>query len=109
MSSESRAKAVNRVLVVVATAAMAAGCSSTNDYASDKYYEPAPVVSTTDTASMGGAGSASMSGTSSGSSTQSATSADSQSSGNVVIPLKKEELRVGTQQVDAGGVRLRKV
>jgi len=58
---------------------------------------------------MGGTGSASMSGTSSGSSTQSATSADNQSSGNVVIPLKKEELRVGTQQVDAGGVRLRKV
>jgi len=35
--------------------------------------------------------------------------ADTQASGNTVIPLYQESVRVGTREVDAGAVRLRKV
>ncbi len=72
-----------------------------------------PVISTSETTAAGGTGTGSAyhSGQGSGSAHQAAAAQTGagQSATETAIPLREETVRVGTRQVDAGGVRLRKI
>lgn len=95
---------------VAATAMVAAGCSHTGGRYSKSSYNQTPLAMTADQtsqeASMGGTGSSYQ--TQSGSGASSDQYASAQSTNDIVIPLEKETLRVGTQPVNSGGVRIRK-
>ncbi len=94
-SSKTKIK-IEAVVAVVGAALLAGGCSSTHEQASNS--SPAPVVSSYPSSS-GGTGD----------------NYDTQAGGavsatnNMVIPLQKEQVNVGTQQVAEGSVRIRKI
>src|SRR4051812_5987307 len=94
---------------VVSTAILAVGCTSTDHHARYSANQ-APLASTDQAggeyygASMGGTGSSYQTQAGGGGSAQA-----NQSAQNMVIPLEQEQLVAGTQQINGGGVRLRKV
>ncbi|MDB6121188.1 MAG: hypothetical protein JWQ71_181 [Pedosphaera sp.] len=114
MNSLNAKNKLKTAFIVASTAVLAAGCSSTRHagYSSNQ----APLAMTDQSGeygSMGGTGSSSQtqygSGSSQAYSSDQAAAASAQiSAQNLVIPLQQEQLRVGTQQINAGGVRLRK-
>ena len=100
------------VATVAAALALGTGCSSMHRQA--RYNEqPAPIVmnnngQAAEPYAMGGTGSSSDMQTGSASSNQAYTQPGNAQFSDVVIPLQKEKLRVGTQQVNDGSVRIRK-
>lgn len=85
---------IEAVAAVIGAALLAGGCSSTHEEAYSS--ESAPAVSAY--SSSGGTGATY--GTQEGAATSGA---------NMVIPLQKEQVNVGTQQVDQGSVRIKKI
>jgi stress response protein YsnF len=109
---EHKTKQIQTTLMALSLAALGAGCSSTHP----RYYSGSDsgAASTTSSRFSDSSGGSSQSyqassetrGTRSGANTQ--VSGD-QIGGDTVIPLYEEQVRVGTREVDAGAVRLRKV
>lgn len=106
MNSTNIKSNVLTAIAVAATVATSAGCASWRNRGacpSETAYAPAPVQ---------GAGAEAMgapppaTGTSEGAATSEAQNAPAQ--GNVVIPLSREQLNVGTQQVPGGNIVVRK-
>jgi len=107
MNSLNTKNKLKAAFIVASTAALAVGCSSTKhhqDYGSYSANQ-APLAMTEQSGQpMGGTGAATEIQTGGASSQMAAT----QTGENIVIPLQQEQLKVGTQKVDAGNVRLRK-
>ncbi|MDB6021799.1 MAG: photosystem reaction center subunit [Pedosphaera sp.] len=93
---------------MAATLALGTGCSTFHRQAKNNQSPPAPIVAGNaygEPAAMGGMGPGYE--TQSGSACTTSAAA-SQSANNVVIPLEKEKLHVGKEQVSNGAVRIRK-
>src|SRR4051812_13865612 len=99
--SIKRLRQVQGTLLALSVVALGAGCSTSHP----RYY--ATEGSSSFASSGGNQGYQSYS-TQSGTAGSTA-NVDTQAAGNTVIPLYQESVRVGTREVDAGAVRLRKV
>lgn len=95
---------VHGTLLAAAVATLAAGCSSTHP----RYYSSTGANGQSYGATSYQASSGNSANYQQGSEASGSAAAD-QTSGNTVIPLYQETIQVGTRQVDAGSVRLRKV
>jgi len=82
---------IEAVIAAAGTLLLVAGCSSTKEESSAEYSYPA--TSTSTATAQGGTGQ---------------TYETSSASGNVVVPLQKEQMAVSTQQVPQGSVRIKK-
>jgi uncharacterized protein (TIGR02271 family) len=91
MNSSNVKTKIQAVVVIAAAAVLAAGCCTKGQTAYNK--TPAPIVE------GGGAPPTEV---------QTETGAATSAQGNMVIPLQKEQMQVGTQQVPDGSVRIRK-
>lgn len=91
MNSSNTKLRIQAVVMLAATAVLAAGCCTKGQTAYNRH--PAPIVE--------GAGAPPTE-------VQTETGAATSAQGNMVIPLEKEQLQVGTQQVPDGSVRIRK-
>jgi stress response protein YsnF len=111
MNSSNTKNKLKIAAAVAATVVLAAGCRSSGHYSKSSYNQT-PLAMTADQtsqeASMGGTGAGYEMQTGGGASTTSDQYAGTQSGNDIVIPLEKETLRVGTQSANAGGVRIRK-
>jgi uncharacterized protein (TIGR02271 family) len=85
---------IEAVAAVIGAALLASGCRSTNEAAYSS--EPAPAVSAYSSAGAPGASYETQGGAAT-------------SGANMVIPLQKEQVNVGAQQVDQGSVRIKKI
>jgi len=99
--SIKRLRPIQGTLMALSLIALGAGCSSTHP----RYY--ATEGSSSYANSSGGTQGYQTYNTQSG--TSGSTAAVSDTQGSTVIPLYQESVRVGTREVDAGAVRLRKV
>jgi stress response protein YsnF len=105
MNSLNTKNKLKAAFIVASAAALAVGCSSTKHHQASYSANQAPLAMTEQSGeSMGGTGASTEIQTGGGSSQMAAT----QTGENIVIPLQQEQLKVGTQKVDAGNVRLRK-
>jgi uncharacterized protein (TIGR02271 family) len=100
----SKIKKVRGTLLAVSVLAVAAGCSTSSHkhyytYDNSSQYGETTTRDTTATASTRDANASNMGGTGQASETEQGAS----------IPLYQEAVRVGTREIDAGSVRLRKV
>jgi len=99
--SIKRLRQIHGTLLALAVVALGAGCSTSHP----RYYA---TQGSSSFANSGGTQGYQTYATQSGTAGTTA-NADTQASGNTVIPLYQESVRVGTREVDAGSVRLRKV
>jgi len=99
MNSSNTKNKVKIAVAMTATAMLAAGCHTEHHYTA---YTHTPLAMTADQTSQ----EASMGGT--GSSYQTESGGGGQTN-DVVIPLEKENVRIATQPVNSGAVRIRKI
>lgn len=97
----SKSKLMQGTLLAFSIAALGAGCSTSHP----RYY----ATETTSSRYTGSTGTTPGSSYATSANPSATQTTEAQQSGNTVIPLYQESVRVGTREVDAGSVRLRKV